>query len=245
MSRSNLPSFFFFQSQLIQGQEVEIVGDEASHILRSRRISEGETITLTDGNGNLATVRVISTVPKRNRLTAMVELTTNSEKGEIQRVLVSALPKGDRQSVMLDMATQLGMNVFIPLRCEYSSTKLQPKMKDKWRRTVRESSKQCRQSWFPDIRDELNLPDLLKDISDNTLLLYADHQGQVVGDLQLADFQRLRKIILVVGPEGGFSDQEMLSLRQSSGISIKLGGLILRTESAAISLLSSLNQFFP
>ncbi len=200
------------------------------------------SVSLTDGLGSVIEARITSATPKRNKLTAVVESVEVFKKNRIQRVLASAIPKGDRQSIMLDMATQLGMSTFIPLRCEYSATTYQPRMKERWGRIVRESCKQCRQQNFPEIEGEVDLLDLIEDESEDRLLLYADHRGSVVGGLQSMNFAQVRKIIMVIGPEGGFSDWEITALEKSEALSLRLSDRILRTEAAAVSLLSAMNQ---
>jgi len=242
MSRSLLPPLFYCRSIPKEGEAVEIVGDEAGHILRSRRLARGDSIGVTDGQGTLAMARITNTSPGRKKLWMEIQQFASIIPRTISITLASALPKRERQSTMLDMATQMGMNDFIPLRCEHSAATVNPKIKERWEKIIKQSGKQCRQVHFPKIRDELTLTEVLSSRTEASVLVYADYDGAAGSDLIRQIHHEIKQVIAIIGPEGGFSEKEMNLLREKGALALKLGHQILRTETAAVALLSAINQ---
>ena len=107
---------------------------------------------------------------------------------------------------------------------------------------MKESSKQCRQSHFPEMGEPVKVTDLISSKKEGRVLLYADHLGLCLDGLGMTLTDNLQEIIMLVGPEGGFSADEMSALKCSDAIPVRLGEFILRTEAAAISFLSAVNQ---
>lgn len=216
-------------------------------MLRARRLDVGDTLSVTNGRGQIALGKIVKAAARRDKLEVMLCEVESIPKPGFSTMLMGALPKGDRQSTMLDMSTQLGMTHFYPLRCEYGVQRAIPKMFERWHRIVREASKQCRQPHFPILGDEVELHRVLSDNQDRTLLLYADAEGIAMEQLFSqgridSKWLDIESIILLVGPEGGFSEAEIECLEQSKAIPIALGHYVLRTEAAAISMLAGLNQ---
>ena len=216
-------------------------------MLRARRLDVGDTLNVTNGQGQVAVAKIADVAARRDKLRVILSGVESIPKPGVATVLMGALPKGDRQSTMLDMSTQLGMTHFYPLSCEYGVQRANPKMFERWRRIMREASKQCRQPHFPVLGDEVELRRVLSDNQDQALLLYADAEG--IAMEQLFSHGRIdskghtiESVILLVGPEGGFSQGEIEYLEQSKAIPIALGRYVLRTETAAISMLAGLNQ---
>lgn len=240
----------FFQDPIPDpGSLQTMVGPEALHACRSRRLAVGENLYLTDGKGMVARARIEDRSPRCDSLTVMIEETVVNPAPSPRLVLASAIPKGDRQSVMLGMAVQLGMNDYIPLECDRSATRYSDRMNHRWRKVVLESMKQCRQTHMPAIRDARTLEHLL-DVSRepvekrSRVLIVGDPQGDCADVDDCADWARLEEIVLIVGPEGGFSSAEKQLLKREKVLKLRLSDRILRTETAAISLCSAVYQYF-
>jgi 16S rRNA (uracil1498-N3)-methyltransferase len=135
------------------------------------------------------------------------------------------LPKGDRLDRMLDQLTQLGVSVFRPLLCEHAQRKPETIRIDKLDRIVEESMKQCRRAWRLEIGDPIQLEDALG----NPDAMVADASGEVWDACRDGAPNR----VLIVGPEGGWSNSER-ELFVETGVRVRRFGIfVMRIEAAA------------
>jgi len=151
--------------------------------------------------------------------------------------LISAVPKGDRQSILLDMATQLGISDYTPLSCARSTVKPGENAPVRWQRTIIEACKQSRRAWIP----KIHLPESVETVANREklaqhLVLVADPTG---GPMTQPATDGLNEIVLLVGPEGGFSPAEIAQLQVAGATLVALGSGILRTETAAVAILAN------
>ena len=240
-------SLFLLDSLVAVGDKVQIEGDEARHILQSRRLTLGDAVFLTDGQGCCARAEVVEIGARNRYLNVSILETGNQKKSFPDIVLASALPKGDKQSILLNMATQMGIDGFIPLDCDFSAVKFQPKMKERWQRLISTACKQCRQCYFPVIMDAHSLEDLIDNQKEGDIFVVGDLNGKSLDQLKLSFGRDVSRIIMIVGPEGGFSNRENMIIEnqnslKSSVFKLRLSNRILRTETAAISLVGAVNQ---
>jgi len=205
--------------------------DEAHHAVAVRRIRVGEKIDVTNGKGLVGHGEVIAIGTKPSSLEyTLHDVSLVPRKRSIH--LAAAMPKGDRQRVLLEMATQVGLDEFTPLNCERSVGREGAKSSERWQRYCLEAMKQSRRAWLPVVQPEASLNDLLKSVSGNAMLICAVAGGVDIETLVPPD--KDQGIILVVGPEGGLTDAERNAIRLSGGIEVGLGENVLRTETAAV-----------
>ena len=211
---------------------ISLDANESSHAVKARRLRVSQVVRVFNGLGLVAN-GVISVIGRRE---VMVELQSIEQlmrpQGGVS--IAVALPKGDRQKVMVDMLTQLGVVEIIPLRCEHSVTKFSDNTAEKWTRVAIEACKQSQNPWLPKISAETGLDQLLCDERKHFLVANAD------GAAPQALAQKTSDVTVLIGPEGGFSEQEFATLRQRSIPSIRIGSYILRTEAAAVAAASAL-----
>ena len=210
-------------------------GEEAHHILISRRLTVGDTIWIFDGRGTVGRATIVSREGRTRSLRVQVHEREFIPLASPHVVLACALPKGDRQAVLLDMATQLGMAGFRPLLCERSIARPGPQAARRWHRICVEACKQSRRPHLPVIHEALTPARALALVGSDYTVWVADRQGTPPpGRLSPAK----ERLLILVGPEGGFTDAEMTSIAQSGAQVISLGSGVLRVETAAIALLS-------
>lgn len=221
---------FFHQNQLIADTCVTLSESEAMHASKARRLQVGADIQLINGKGDLASCSIAS-LSKRD-VTVNVTQVTHTPKQDVTVTIATAIPKGDRQKMMLDMLTQLGVDHIVPLECEFSATRFSDNMQQKWQRVCIESSKQSQRLWLPSIADAMTPEQCLTHYStDNTALAVAsaDSDSSVEQYLKSAEHR-----LIMVGPEGGFSDAEQLIFKANQSKTISLANHILRTETASV-----------
>ena len=214
------------------GNTVILGGEEAQHAAGSRRLHAGDALWLFDGRGLLARTTVIA-LDKRGRSIELRVEERRKEAAPARRLhLASALPKGDRQSVLLDMATQLGMTDFTPLRCERSVVSASTNSAERWARVCLSACKQSRRLFLPALHPE-STPEALP-LAGPALLAHPDG-----GALRAALPGAQSSLTLLVGPEGGFTESELRTFEDAGARRVSLGRSILRIESAAVAMLAA------
>jgi len=226
----------FYHPLLAQADSViELEQGEAAHAVKARRLRVGDAVRIFSGGG-LSAMGVLESVERRSVSVVINEFQEHKRPAPVISVAV-AVPKGDRQKVLVDALTQLGVFEIIPLRCERSVTKSSANTLEKWERVAIEACKQSQNPWIPKISEELCLEEL---IADNArALCYADATGAPLRELSF-EAAKSSCITILVGPEGGYSPEEFNLLDQNSIPSFRLGPYILRTEAAAIAAVSAL-----
>ena len=222
------------------GGSVEVTGDEAHHAVVVRRIRVGEQVALTDGVGTTAVCTVRET--DKRTLTAQVDEVATSEAGVPRVTVVQAIPKGDRGELAVEMLTEVGVDVIVPWAAGRSVAVWRgdraEKSLAKWRSTAREAAKQARRSWFPEVTEMATTDDVVTLLEKASLpvVLHEAASGP------LADLPVLGRgdIVIVVGPEGGISDEELARFAHVGAEAVRLGSSVLRTSTAGVAAAAAL-----
>jgi len=225
---------------------VWLTNEEANHAIKSRRLRIGHGVYLTDGNGRLAEGSIAEIIARPVQVLITVDQIQSLPPPDITLTLASALPKGERQGTMLDMATQLGMSAFIPLNCAFSAVRFQDKMIDRWNRIILSACKQCRQVYLPEIRAARDLRSLIKNLGAQSLVIYGHQSGASIHGVVSKITGSTKEIVVVIGPEGGFDRFELeLLAEHDQSIAVSLGSHVLRTETAGVALLGATTGILP
>ena len=222
------------------GDAVELDGDEARHAVVVKRIRVGEQVVLTDGAGTSATVTVDATT--KTSLSATVDEVATVAPELPRVVVVQAIPKGDRGELAVEMLTEVGVDLVVPWAAARSVSvwrgDKQAKALAKWRSTARESAKQSRRAWFPEVAEMVGTADvvaLLRD-ADVPVVLHEAASGPL-GDLPVPG---RGEIVIVVGPEGGISEEELAAIAGVVAEPVRLGSSVLRTSTAGVAATAAL-----
>lgn len=213
------------------GEILRLHGEEARHASASRRLKAGDTLWLFDGRGGVVRVR-LHALHDRGREIETIVVERQQRPPPMPTVhLACALPKGERAGVLLDMATQLGMSSFTPLACERSIVKPKQSTLERLRRVCLEACKQSRRAHLP----EIHAPATLAQVSARGGAIWIAHpDGAVVTPLAHTAF---KTVTILVGPEGGFTDEEVAQALARGAARLALGATTLRVETAAVTLL--------
>jgi len=234
-----IPSFYCPELSLdildLDEPIIALSANESGHAVRSRRLRQGQSVNLLNGCGVVGE-GTLHEIGKREVLVS-VKNCTSIKKASCSIAIATAIPKGDRQKVMVDMLTQLGVEKIIPLESEHSITRYSDNLRDKWQRAAIESCKQSQNPWLPIIEKGHCIDQLMS--FDDYHLSYTDFKGSNMNEIISSG---VRKILVIIGPEGGLSNREM-SLLDGEGVAkISLAKHILRTEAAAITAAAQFNQ---
>ncbi|MEY4323699.1 MAG: Ribosomal small subunit methyltransferase [Actinomycetota bacterium] len=215
------------------GEYVTLDGDEGYHAATVQRIQVGDAVLLADGEGRLAHGNVRE-VPSKNEVIVEVVAITVAPPPQPRVVVVQALPKGDRGELAVEMLTEVGVDMIIPWsaqRCVavWKGDK-EEKGVAKWRTAAREAAKQSRRARTPQITNLATTKDVVRLITEtpHAWVLHED------GDVRLSGISVPLQgdLLLVVGPEGGVSPDELELFAEAGAQVVRLGPTVLRTSTA-------------
>jgi 16S rRNA (uracil1498-N3)-methyltransferase len=225
----------------VAGNRAVLVGDHADHLVRVLRARVGQQFDIATG----LTVR-------QGQITSVDKNRVEFELGEevsfgnsLQITLALSIFKFDRMEWAIEKCTELGVSRIVPLIARRTDSRLvsaSTKRIDRWQRIALQASEQSRRSFPPKIDMPVNLSEILNIKAPTRIVLAETEREIVLGDVMQDRFESTEsagrendEIILAIGPEGGWSDEELQSFRQSGWTSVSLGNTILRAETAAIS----------
>jgi 16S rRNA (uracil1498-N3)-methyltransferase len=235
---------WFHVLQMPQAGEVVLLDrQEAKHALGPRRLGSGDEIVVFDGRGQVSVGRIIGRDDRGDIEVAIGPIeVTSPESPTIE--LAASLPKGDRLSTMLDMATQLGMTAFRPLKCDFSVVSVDRKRQDpseRWSRILLEACKQSRRATVPELRPGSTPAEVIENaVAREAVVVVGDAEGA----RDLGPIRTAADVVILVGPEGGFSPPEQAMLKDAADAGhvhrIAIGKGVLRVETAATALIAAI-----
>jgi 16S rRNA (uracil1498-N3)-methyltransferase len=230
----------FYSEQLAEpGATLLLTGDEARHAAAARRLHDGDTLWLFDGHGGIARATLRRIAARGRTLELRIEERRSEPPPRPALHLACALPKGDRQQVLLDMATQLGMTRFTPLDCARSVVRSGANSPARWRKICLEACKQSRRLYLPAIEASSTLPDVTRSAVAEASQVWLAHPAAQAVSITAAINQPVNDVTLLVGPEGGFTEAEMEQALAAGARPLMLGASILRIETAAVALVAA------
>ena len=222
------------------GQVVVVEGDEAHHAVAVRRMREGEQLVLTDGFGRSAVGSVAAT-GKRRLEVAVSSVSVVPEPAPAVTV-VQALPKGDRGELAVEVLTEVGVARIVPWAASRSVAVWKGERAEKglarWRSTAREAAKQSRRAWHPEVLP-LATTAAVCSLVESASLAVVLHEAASVPMASL-DVPATGSLVVVVGPEGGLSDDEVAAFTDAGARSVRLGSEGLRTSTAGVAAVAAL-----
>lgn len=233
----------FYCPALGEGQAlVRLEAEEAHHAHRVRRLATGDRLWLFNGGGLIARGRLRRITERGRVIEVLVEERLAVPPPGRRIHLACALPKGERTGTLLEMATQLGMSAFTPLVCARSVVKPGPQAPARWRRICLEACKQSRRFYLPALREACTPAELAaaEATRDGHALWIAQPGGTPLATLVAAALDAAPSdITVLIGPEGGFTEEELAAVKAAGGVEMDLGEAILRIETAALAVLAA------
>ncbi|MFE3071687.1 16S rRNA (uracil(1498)-N(3))-methyltransferase [Streptomyces sp. NPDC059247] len=211
-------------------------GSEGRHAVSVKRLRAGEELVLVDGRGRWAACVVLA-AEDRDRLTVRVDEVHEDPEEQPRVTVVQALPKGDRGELAVETMTETGVDAIVPWAASRCVTQWKGdrglKALGKWRSTAREAGKQSRRTRFPEVADQMTTKQVaaLLAEADFAAVLHED-RAHPSGALATADLPAKGSIVLVVGPEGGVSPDELAAFEAAGAKPYRLGRSVLRTSTA-------------
>jgi 16S rRNA (uracil1498-N3)-methyltransferase len=204
----------------LEGDTVLLDGPEGRHAALVKRVRAGETVDLVDGAGTRVTGTVMTTT--KDTVTVTVASRSLEPLPSPRLTVVQALAKGDRGELAVELMTEVGVDTIVPWAASRCIAKWTDKSLQRWRSTAQEAAKQSRRAWFPSVTGVASTADV------------AGYPGQLLvlheqAVLPLSTVELSGDVVLVVGPEGGITPEELDVL---GGTAVRLGPTVLRTSTA-------------
>ena len=205
-----------------------------------RRLRAGESVVLTDGAGRSVVGAVAST--GKRVFTVIVASVDQVPEPEPSVVVVQALPKGDRGELAVEVLTEIGVAGIVPWAAARSVAVWKGERADKslarWRSTAREAAKQARRSWLPEVAPLATTDEVAALVADAALavVLHEDAEASLAG----LDVPATGRVVVVVGPEGGLTDDEVAAFTAAGAVAVRLGAEVLRTSTAGVAAVAAL-----
>ena len=232
-----MPHFFINSKQVINNI-VEISDKENyQHIAKSLRAKVGETLLLIDEN-QIQYETKISEITN-SKVLANVDNSYSSKRFlDFELYLAQSPLRSDAQSLIIEKATELGVAGVYPImtdNCSLNKSVVEKKV-PKWQRVMYESSKQCERAVVPTCYDATSLEKVLSENSFDKVIVFCERIADktIRESFKEKPIEKGDKVLVVIGPEGGFSQKEFDSFKEKSLEMLTLGDLILRAETAVV-----------
>ncbi|MBO5385678.1 16S rRNA (uracil(1498)-N(3))-methyltransferase [bacterium] len=229
---------FFINSKQVVNNVVEVSDKENyQHIAKSLRARVGETLLLIDEN-QIQYETTISEITN-SKVLANVDNSYQSKRFlDFELYLAQSPLRSDAQNLIIEKATELGVAGVYPImtdNCSLNKSVVEKKV-PKWQRVMYESSKQCERAVVPTCYDATSLEKVLSENSFDKVIVFCERIADktIRESFKEKPIKKGDKVLVVIGPEGGFSQKEFDSFKEKSLEMLTLGDLILRAETAVV-----------
>ncbi|MCI9589294.1 MAG: 16S rRNA (uracil(1498)-N(3))-methyltransferase [Lachnospiraceae bacterium] len=234
---------FFVLPQAVEGDKVTITGPDVNHIRNALRMRQGESLLISDGEGNDYHCRI--SLIESGLVEARVIERRESRELPVRLYLFQGLPKSDKMELIIQKAVELGVYEIIPVITKNAVVKLDAKKEksrlERWQAISESAAKQSGRSKIPKVEKVMLLKEALEMAEglDRILIPYENQSGIDTMRKALEETgEDTRSIAVFIGPEGGFDESEILLAKEQGAVPVSLGRRILRTETAGLAILS-------
>ena len=234
-----MSKFFVKKSQII-GNQITICGQDTNHISKVLRLKNGDALLVCDGEGNDYQA-VIDSIEKEQITCNILESFPCKNEPEVKVTLYQGLPKQGKMEWIIEKCTEMGISTIVPVQMTRSVVKLDAsqseKKRERWQKTANEAAKQCGRGVVPQVMPPVKLQDLKREnLPDYLLVPYEEEKAKPIKDALRG--KKEKSVGIFIGPEGGFTEEEVAHLADMGAESVTLGPRILRTETAGVVALS-------
>lgn len=245
---------FLIEPDGVHNETLIITGEDAKHMLTVLRFKVGDVFLAFDGTG-LEYEAEVTSIGKNTVAGKIIRVYEPGTEPKKKVVLFQGLPKTDKMDWIVQKSVELGVHEIIPMSTQYSVVRINEKGLDgkleRWNRIAREACKQSGRAVVPKVKEPLSYRDALKLWSDRvneepgsntiTVFCYENEGKKCLKDLFICyNIDHVNTAGIFIGPEGGFSEEEVRLAKDCRFSPVSLGKRILRTETAAIAVLSAM-----
>jgi 16S rRNA (uracil1498-N3)-methyltransferase len=234
----------FYCPEPIFAEQELVLPPSVAHHVRVRRLAQGETVVLFDGRGG----EIAGTLSFEGKKTSVLLGQHRPKEAELggEITLIQALPSGDKMDWIIEKAVELGVHRVIPVAAQRSVLKLSgarlEKRLEHWTGIVTAASEQCGRNRLMQLGAPRTLEQALADTPPGQRMLCDPEAGDTLAEhleARQQPHQRIRALSLLIGPEGGWSPEELTAASRQGVTKIKFGSRVLRTETAGLALVAA------
>jgi 16S rRNA (uracil1498-N3)-methyltransferase len=237
-------------------KSVALSAEETRHSREVLRLQSGDEMFVFDGAGREFRCAIQTISRDSTELSVMAEVEPARPESPLNLTLAIALLKGEKFDLVIQKATELGVKRIVPLDAERADVRLRDndganKRVARWRRIALEAAKQTGRAYVPEVAAPLTFNLLLtapvddQELSTNvTRLMFSERGGRPLAEATNNFAGRPPRIVAVVGPEGGWTDEEIELAHEAGWEIVTLGGRTLRAETAGITVVALLQHRF-
>lgn len=221
---------------------IKITGSDAHHLMHVMRAKAGQLVTVVDDNGQVAAMEMVAFSDSAVTLQLKEHLAADTES-PLKIMLAQCLLKADKMDMVVQKAVELGAVGVIPISSQNCVARYDAKKgaarKDRWQKIADEAAKQCGRTALLKVRPIVTLGQFLADMqaTDSSLVFFYENENEQSAKEYLRSL-KAKQIVLLVGPEGGFSLDKAKLIEEAGGKSVTLGPRILRAETAALTAIA-------
>ena len=233
---------YFISSEAVVKGEIRVTGELARHLGQVLRVKIGETLAFSDGEQKEYTAAV-QAVEKVGLVMKILSEGPIRSEPPLDIWLLQGIAKGEKMDFIVQKAVELGVSHIVPLETDNTVVKIKGKGKEKverWQKIASAAAEQCGRGRIPAIHSPQSLPQAFEEMAEDALCLFLwerENKGHMRD--ALAQYRR-GPLVLLIGPEGGFSPAEADLVLSKGAYPISLGPRILRTETASIAALGAI-----
>ncbi len=218
----------------ISAEKIILPDFESHHAINVMRVEKGQIIEIFDGKGKYAQAKIIGI--SKSKVEILADIIEQSPEPELKITLGLAIPKYSRQEALVLMCSELGIWRFSPIIFSRSSVRENFRT-GKWHRWAIQACKQSRRNYLPQIDTPVSFDDFInRNVQEYDCIILGEYGSKNSLENIKNCLIAKRNILIVIGPEGGFTEQELSDIRSAGAIDMFVGRHILRTETAAVAL---------
>lgn len=237
------PFRIYHSAPLASEMTVTLSSEASHHISHVLRAKVSDLLTIFNGEGG-EYVGVIVAIDKKNVTVKLQQKKDHDNESPLELILAQGISRGEKMDFTIQKAVELGVKKIIPLLTERCNVKLDAERREKrlqhWRAIVVSACEQCGRNRLPEVVSPQPFEIFLKNIDADWKFVLAPLATQTLSKQVI---EKNARVVLCIGPEGGLSEKEIQQAMQQHFLPLNLGPRILRTETAAIAALSTL-QFY-
>lgn len=229
---------FISDTAAVAGEHVTVTGPEGRHAVTVKRIVPGERVMLIDGHGTARTCQVTA-VSGRDRMDVVVESVEEIPPANPRVTIVQAIPKSERSELTVDLLTQAGADRIVAWQSQRTIAKWagkEAKSLAKWQAAAEAAAKQSRRATIPEVVGVVDAAGVDKLIAEADLAIILHEEAST----PLRELNFTGNVVVIIGPEGGVSPEELHRFTAAGAHTVKLGPEVLRTASAGMVALAAI-----
>ncbi len=236
---------FFVREEQIKDNKIEIIGTDVNHIVNVLRMRKEDKVQINNLSTSENYIAEIIEYSNERILCKIIEKIASKSETSIDIELYQGLPKADKMELIIQKTTEIGVKKIIPVSMERCIVKLDEKDSikkvERWQKISEVAAKQSKRDIIPKIENPLKIADLYNKIQEYDLFIvcYEEENTKTLKEV-LRNNKGVKKIGILIGPEGGIDITEIQKLKENGATIVTLGNRILRTETAPIVIASNI-----